>query len=137
MFKNQEPEKKNNITEKKIPWYRRRWFWGVVILTTITITASFYYKTPQNNLSSIIDLLAGIFWVVPSGIAVIILAITGVDSSVWPIFLLIFKILYLLLLIFLLYQTFRRPNVKVIYVILLITVFLVSAFFGILAGSFA
>ncbi|MBU4331633.1 hypothetical protein KKD19_04010 [Patescibacteria group bacterium] len=129
-------DKKNGAKNQKIPWYRRRWFWGMAILAVIIITGFFFYQAPQNDLRSIIDLIGGMFWFVPLGIIVVILAITGVNSTLWPAILIIFRILYLLLLALLLYKAFYKHRVKIIYPVLVIIVLIISVFFGILASSF-
>jgi len=128
-------QKKSSPTEN-VRWHHSRWFWGVIILAMIAITIFSYYNASQNNFRSIVDLMVGIFWSAPLGIAVITLALTGVAPSSWPIILFIFRILFLLLSVFLLYKTFSKSKVKIAYPVLLIAIFIISTLFGILATSF-
>jgi len=123
MLKNQGGDKKNNPLDQKISWYRRRWFWGVILVVVIGLVfwagISFLSNIdPNSTFWSTIKLF---LIQLPLGLPII----GGVISG--NIFIIYYLIYYFGLLI-LLFQTLRRKRVKVRYPLILITIIIISYF---------
>ncbi len=134
MFKNQKPEEKNNITEEKISWYRRRWFWGMVLAPILIFGLLFFFgimlgirrMSPDNVFQPSVFLTFltyGFILFIFRGIAYPFY----VKTLFTPLSYLLTTI-YCLILIFLFYKTFRERKVKIRYPIILLIIFILSIY---------
>ncbi len=141
MFKNQKPEKKNNnITEEKIPWYRRRWVWGVVLGVVLALVClcgiDILSKiNPNSSLQSIIPLF---LFQLPIGLF-IIGGIKGVEIlyEFIDILFYLYLIIYYIGLLILIFITFHRKKVKIKYPFILIVIITTSLFGFIVLSGFS
>ncbi len=133
MFKNQKPEEKNNITEEKIPWYRKRWFWGAVLGAYVPPIVYLEIK--------ILQFEQNIFFSLPRGFTESIYAILNIHaqqilpnfykynpSIFYIIYLYIISFLFYIFLAFLIYKIFGQKKIKVKLALLLITILSLSIF---------
>lgn len=99
-----------------IPWYRRRWFWGILIIPLIVfgIIIYFFELFPSSNLGYFIIDLAKAF-----GGLLIMTYVSGQFDYSW-LGKIIGGIVYLFLYSFLVFKTFRYARVDFGYPILFI-----------------
>ena len=110
-----------------IPWYRTRWFWGVVI-GLLVIMSLYLYFSNFNNPTRI-----G-YWrffdiSIASGAALFILLGEMIGEKIGGV---IFVAIYYLIFIFCIYRIFRKPATNIIYPIIILVLFLsgiISSFF--------
>ncbi|MCK4553884.1 hypothetical protein KAU19_02895 [Candidatus Parcubacteria bacterium] len=139
MFKNQKQEEKNNTAEEKIPWYRRRWFWGVVLAPILIFGFMFLIGTMIGigRMSEGEAFHPSIFLTYLSygfilGVSILIpLEIPAYPFYVKTIFTPLshcLTVIYCLILLFLCYKTCKEKRVKIKYPIILLVVFIFSMF---------
>ncbi|MFH1713496.1 MAG: hypothetical protein ABH896_04940 [Candidatus Jacksonbacteria bacterium] len=144
------------VQSQKIPFWRRRWFWGgilgiilgIIIAFIVSLNSSshtlllFFFNASDTNffliiaegflicLITIIRLLSfGKLFTLPATITKS--EITILDTVPKTIAISVYVIYYLLLL-FLIYKTFRYKKVKIKYPILFISIFLPSFLAGVI-----
>jgi hypothetical protein len=118
---------------QKIPFWRRRWFWGVVVggiyilsikqIANIEPIASF-------SVSNIIAFSKGFFYGLPTGIALVFTLIfrfpfySTITSN--TIIYNIFITIYYLILVCLLYKTFWKKKVSIRYPVIFLLIVIIN-----------
>lgn len=138
MFKEQ--DKKNNITEEKISWYRKRWFWGVV-LAPILIFGSFIFLFEMPlmilRIFSVEVPYPHVFLIyLPYSFIIGISMLIPIETPIYSYYMKtvftplshFLSIIYCLILLFLFYKIFREKRVKIKYPIILLVIFIFSIF---------
>jgi len=105
-----------HLLKAPTPFYRRRWFWGVVIGGQIAASLVIFLpllKNPNIDILSILFAITG-GWVFTS---------LGwlAEHLVLPL-----TVAYFIVLLFLIFQTFRNTNVKMIFPIIYLITALIS-----------
>jgi len=104
------------------PWYRTRWFWGVVFGLCLA-WGLFFYFTTFPSAENFTELYKGILGAFGSTLfALIGFSIFGEVGET------VFVILYGLLVLFLVYKTFSRKIVNIVYPIILLALFIFGTF---------
>jgi len=119
----------NDSEVTALPWYRTRWFWGVVMGVLIVWALGYYIFVPYHSNLSTYDAFVGLslsLGALPIGI--LLLKIFGEILSI---------LVYYLIMISLLFMTLRKERVDIMYPIIFIFIFLFGHIFGIIfLGSF-
>lgn len=112
------------LLEAPIPWYRTRWFWGIIIgLAILWGLYSFFILLPAaRNLTEWLFHFSYAFGAGPFGLLGFKLG--GSQTSD------VFSFLYFLVMLFLVYKTFMLSRVNIIYPILFILLFVFGSWVG-------
>ncbi len=138
MLKNQEQKKINNFTEEKIPWYRRRWFWGVVLAVVFALLLWMSLNSVLTfHVNNSFELLYRLILTLPFGIFIVggLRAMDYFRGMLSYYFSLFYHIIYYLGIFLLIYKTFYKPRVKIKYPLILIAIVVISLF-GVFASAF-
>ena len=122
------PNQNQKALPAPIPWYRTRWFWGVVIGIQITWGGVRFYTHLDSAGRSFVNTLEYITY--DSGAALFSLfgkTLFGVGGAR------AFTAFYLILMLLLAYKTFCKPRVNLWYPIIFTLLFVPGSFVGILA----
>jgi hypothetical protein len=114
------------VLTTSIPWYRTRLFWGVTIAILILMVSGYYSFFLHNPSASFynsfvnLSIALGMFAVsVP--LIFLELSIHGTAQV----------LLYYLIMLSLLYMTFRKTRVAILYPTIFVVLFVLGSFFGI------
>lgn len=140
MLENQEQEKKNNFTEEKIPPYRRRLFWGVVMAPILIfggfillfempfmILKMFPGGSPYPSVILIYlpyGFILGISILIPFEISAYSFYVKTISTPLSHFL----SIIYCIILLFLFYKTFKEKRVKIKYPLIVIAIIIISLF---------
>ncbi|MFH1427024.1 MAG: hypothetical protein ABIG60_00635 [Patescibacteria group bacterium] len=118
-------------TYEKIPWYRKRWFWGVVlVITSATVylfgggLISAMHLNPSIKYTSWLFLIQfpfGLFLIAWGKGLSLYYKLTPLQSN-------IYLIIYYIIFLAFIFKTFYRKKVKIKYPLLLITIVIISLF---------
>ena len=106
-----------HLLSAPIPFYRRRWFWGVVIFSQTILSLILFNELVPRIVYE--EIFGALFYATGGGVFFILAGIVNEQ---------IYTTLYFLALVFLAWKIFNRSNVRLIYPIAYLTFALLSTY---------